>query len=99
MVVKTDGRLFAAAGFLCGLTQRMQAGFYGADGGQQSENPEYDKYPDSESKPVLNPDPKKHKKQHWEDNGKAKLTYPHQKIQNFHSASGKLCFVNHIFIP
>ena len=89
MVIKTNGRLFGAAGFLCGFAQGMQAGFYRADGGKQSENPENNDNPDAEMKTILKPHPKVQKKQQGEDDGQTKLSYPHQKTKDFHRASGK----------
>jgi hypothetical protein len=89
MIVKADGRLFASACFLCSLAQGMQTGFYCADGGQQSENSEYDENPDPKLEPVLNPYPQTQEKKQGEDDGQAELAYPHQKIQNFHKASGE----------
>ena len=89
MVIEADGGLFAAAGFLRGFAQRVQAGFYRADGGEQSENSENNDDPEAEAEPVLKPYPKVQKKQGGEDDGKTELAYPHQKTKDFHIASGK----------
>ena len=87
MVVEADGPGFAVAGFLCGLAQGMEAGFYGADGGQQTQDSEQNDNPDAQIVFVLQPYRQNQEKKRGKDDGKAKLAHPHQQIENFHGSS------------
>ena len=87
MVIEADWRLLASAGLLRGFPQRMQAGFRGAVGGQQSQNAAQNQNPDAETEFVLKPYTHQQKKHCGKDNGQAKLADPHQQTQNFHETS------------
>jgi len=88
VVVETNGVLSISAELLRGLKKGPQAGSGCTDGGQNTQNTKDQNDPHSKLEFLLQPDRKHQKKQGWKDDGKTKLAYPHQKIQNFHNASG-----------
>ena len=90
MVVEADGPGFAVAGFLCGLAQGMEAGFYGAESGQKTQNSAQNNNPHAQSEFVLQPYRQNQEKKRGKDDGEAKLAHPHQQIENFHGSSRRI---------
>ena len=87
MIVEGNGRFFLG-GKLRGCFQHgAKAGAYGADRGQNTQDPKEDQNPDSQTESVLQPGSQPEEKQGGEDDGYAELAYPHQKIQQFHGTS------------
>ena len=68
----------------------MEAGFYGADGGQQPQDSEQNDNPDAQIVFVLQPDRQNQEKKRGKDDGKAELAHPHQQIENFHGSSRRI---------
>ena len=90
MVIEADGPGLAVAGFLSRPAQGMQAGFYGAESGQKTQNSAQNNNPHAQSEFVLQPYRQKQEKQCGEDDGEAELAHPHQQIENFHGSSRRI---------